>query len=142
MPNIRHILVISAPPEKVYDAITTQEGLSGWWCTKTKAEPRPDSIARFEFDEGYHKEMKITELQPSKKVAWLCQVAYPEWIGTTVTFEMEPHANGTLLSFYHDGWKEYTKEFAVCNYHWALFMRSLRLLCETGKGLPAPKQLQ
>jgi len=142
MPDIHHNLFIAAPAEKVYDAITTQEGLSGWWCPGTTAKPEVDSIARFDFQSREQQEMKITELKPVRLVKWFCLKADEEWIGTTLSFELQPAEKGTRLSFHQDGWKEYTQMFAVCNYTWALFMRSLKLLCETGKGRPSPNQLQ
>lgn len=137
MKSIFHSLVIEASPDKVYEAITTQKGLSGWWTPQTTATPEVGSTATFAFDD-YVKEMKVEELVPSTKVKWLCVKAYPEWIGTTITFELKPHAKGTALLFHHDGWKDYTAEFAGCSFDWALFLRSLKLLCETGKGLPYP----
>lgn len=142
MPDIRHLLRINASTEKVYNAITTQEGLSGWWCPDTMAKPEEDSVARFTFGPEYFKEMKITELKPAKRVKWFCLAAYEEWIGTTITFELQSSGKSTTLAFQHDNWKKYTEEFAACSYHWAMFLRSLRLLCETGKGQPSPNQLQ
>jgi hypothetical protein len=56
----------------------------------------------------------------------------------TMTFELEPHAKGTILVFHHEGWKAYSNEFASCSYDWALFFRSLKFLCEKGKGFPYP----
>lgn len=136
--SICHRLLIEAPVEKVYEALTTQEGLAGWWTPETIAKPEVGSISRFTFGPDYFKEMKVEELKPYNKVKWLCLKAYEEWIGTTITFELEPHHRGASLFFHHDNWKEYTPEFAGCSYDWALFLRSLKFLCETGKGLPYP----
>jgi uncharacterized protein YndB with AHSA1/START domain len=142
MPDIRHKLFIKTPVEKVYEAATTQEGLSGWWCLDTKAKPELGSIARFTFSPEYFKEMKITELKPPQSVKWACIAGYPEWIGTSISFEFKADNKGAILFFNHADWKDYTEEFAECSYNWALFLRSLRLLCETGKGLPSPNQHQ
>ncbi len=142
MKNICHRLVIKAAPEEVYKAVSTQEGLAGWWTPAATAKPEKDSIARFPFGPDYYKEMKVTTLDPFKQVQWLCLTASGEWIGTTITFDIEPHKNGAVLFFHHDGWKDYTPEFALCTYDWAMFLRSLKLLCETGKGLPYPHQYQ
>lgn len=136
--SICHRLLIRAPAETVYEALTTQKGLAGWWTPDTKAKPEVGSTARFAFGPDYFKEMKIEELKPYSKVKWLCLRAHEEWIGTTLNFEMEPHARGTVLFFHHDGWKACTPEFASCSYDWALFFRSLKFLCETGKGFPYP----
>jgi hypothetical protein len=51
---------------------------------------------------------------------------------------MQAHRKGTIVLFTHEGWKEETNEFASCSYTWALFLRSLKLLCETGSGTPYP----
>ncbi|GAA0550808.1 SRPBCC family protein [Chitinophaga japonensis] len=138
MKSICHRLSIKASPETVYDALSLEEGLSGWWTPETKAKPETGSIARFAFGPDYFKEMKITQLAPASRVEWLCVKGYEDWIGTTITFELQPGDKGTVLFFRHDGWKDYTPGYASCSYDWALFLRSLRLLCETGKGLPFP----
>jgi uncharacterized protein YndB with AHSA1/START domain len=135
--SICHRLLIEAPVEKVYGALTTQEGLAGWWTPETTARPEVGSVSRFTFAD-YFKEMKVEELKAYSKVKWLCVKAYEDWIGTTITFELEPNKKGSVLFFHHDGWKEYTQEFASCSYDWAIFLRSLKFLCETGKGLPYP----
>jgi hypothetical protein len=54
--------------------------------------------------------------------------------------EQQINEESTLLIFHHDDWKDYTPMFAECNYTWGQFLRSLKLLCETGKGTPFPNQ--
>ena len=164
MKSIRHELLIGTPAEKIYNVITTQEGLAGWWTPQVKAKPELNSVARFGFGPEYFKEMKITELKPSRLVEWICITGADEWIGTTISFELQPGDKGTLLNshpelqgqiqqqknsnnvtlliFHHDDWKEYTPMFAECNYTWAQFLRSLKSLCETGEGKPWPNQHQ
>ena len=46
MPNIRHELLIEASPEKIYNAITSQEGLCAWWTPQASAKAELNSIAR------------------------------------------------------------------------------------------------
>lgn len=161
MPHIRHTLLIAATTEEVYRAITCQEGLAAWWTPGVTASPEKDSIARFNFGPAYYKEMKITNLQPTQLVTWLCTAGAAEWIGTGIGFELAtvdaatlqssyPEMAGqaeqqatntlTLLHFHHDNWKNYTAMFAECNYTWSRFLWSLKLYCETGKGLPWPQQ--
>lgn len=161
MPNIRHTVLIGAAAETVYDAVSRQEGLSAWWTPDVKAKPEPHSIARFGFGPDYFKEMQIADLQPPKLVEWNCITGVDEWVGTKISFGLEaggrdellhshPEAEDqikqlksdtqTLLSFSHDNWREYTPMFAECNYTWGRFLRSLKSLCETGKGWPWPQQ--
>lgn len=162
MPNIHHELLIAAPAEKIYNAITSPEGLSAWWTPGSNAKPELNSIARFPFGPKYHKEMKIVELKPSRLVKWICLKGEGEWVGTHLSFELvegnkqslsdsRPELLGqieqqrnfdkvTLLIFHHDDWKEYTPMFAECSHTWGQFLRSIKLLCETGKGRPWPNQ--
>jgi uncharacterized protein YndB with AHSA1/START domain len=162
MPDIRHQLIIAAPPEKVFHAVTSQEGLSAWWTPGATASPELNSVARFPFGPDYYKEMKIAELKPPELVKWICLKGDQEWIGTTLSFRLEPGNEGsllrahpemrgqaeqlesgenlTLLIFHHENWKDYTPMYAECNFTWGRFLWSLKLLCETGKGLPWPDQ--
>ena len=161
MPNIRHELIIGTPAERVYHAITSQEGLSGWWTPDTIAKAEANSIARFAFGPTYFKEMKITALKSPERVQWTCIAGADEWIGTTLTFNLEASDKKTLLNsqpetadqvrqqsstdvtlliLQHDGWKDHTPMYAECNYTWGQFLRSLKLFCETGKGTPWPNQ--
>ena len=142
MKSINHRLVIEASIEKVYNSLTTQEGLAGWWTTKTEATPEIGAIISFEFEPHYRKEMKIEDLQPNTLVKWLCVKAYEEWIGTRISFELQTHARGTALLFFHKGWQDNAESYASCSYDWAIFLRSLKRLCETGKGLPYPNHHQ
>jgi uncharacterized protein YndB with AHSA1/START domain len=161
MPDIHQAVLIGAPAEKVYDAITTQKGLAAWWTPEANAKAQLNSIARFPFGPSYFKEMKIIELKPLELVKWNCIAGADEWIGTTLSFQLiagdtktlldaHPEIKGqveqleedkaTLLIFHHDNWREYTLMFAECSYTWGQFLKSLKLFCETGKGLPWPDQ--
>lgn len=161
MPDIHHAVLIGAPIEKVYYAITTQEGLSAWWTPNTKTTAELNSVALFYFGNNYVKEMKITELKPFEYVKWNCIKATEQWIGTNIFFKLINGDNktllnlypdilgqveqlniekGTLLLFEHTEWKEYTLMFAECSYTWGQFLKSLKIYCETGKGQPWPNQ--
>ncbi len=49
MPDILHQLPIAAPPERVFDAIASQEGLSAWWTNQVDGESRLGTILVFRF---------------------------------------------------------------------------------------------
>lgn len=78
MKTIFHKLTINAPVEKVYKALTIQEGLAGWWTPEAKAQPEVGSILRFSFGPTYFKEMKVEELKPQRKVKWFCIKGYED----------------------------------------------------------------
>jgi uncharacterized protein YndB with AHSA1/START domain len=136
MAEIRHNVVIKATPEKVYKAVTTQEGIESWWCKNTTAKPEVGFVNIFTFGKD-RSEMKVTELAPNKGTEWKCIKSTDEWTGTKISFDLEEKSGDTILRFAHEGWKAPTDMYAVCNYHWALFMKSLKSFCETGAGTPS-----
>lgn len=135
METIRHKLVVKASPEQVYEAVTTQDGIKGWWCKDTTAKPELGFLNLFIFG-PYRNEMKVTALEPAKKVEWQCMQSVDEWVDTSISFELEEKNGNTILRFQHAHWRAATDFFAACNYDWALFMKSLKTFCETGTGNP------
>jgi uncharacterized protein YndB with AHSA1/START domain len=137
MKNIRHLITINATPSKVYHAISEQEGLSSWWTQDTKVNLADPGILEFGFGNGYTKKMKIIHTHPTVRLEWKCVDAHPEWIGTKIVFDLTTtKEHGTLLRFSHEGWRDETDMYAICNFNWAKFMMSLKSFCETGKGDP------
>jgi uncharacterized protein YndB with AHSA1/START domain len=137
MEAIRHYLKIQGTPETVFRAITTEGGLKGWWAKQTMAKPEVGFVNIFTFGKSLN-EMKVTNIVPNQRVEWQCiNNTTEEWINTTLSFDLEEHDGKTILRFNHEGWREAADMYALCNYHWAQFMRSLKLLCETGTGTPA-----
>lgn len=136
MADIRHLVVIDASPETVYAALTQQSGLAGWWTTETVAEPVVGSVAEFRFGSRYHNRMRVEKLEQNSLVEWTCLAGDDEWIDTTFTFDLTPQSEQTVVRFTHGNWREMTDFFAVCNYHWGFYMRSLKSFCETGRGEP------
>ena len=137
MAAIFHLFNIkTAAPSKVYEALVTQKGLASWWTTATEAEPKVGSIASFRFMVDYHKEMKILELFPDRRVLWECVTGDSQWLGTTISFEIEALEGSVNVRLLHAGWEKETDFFGTCNYHWGLYMKSLKTYIETGKGNP------
>ena len=135
MPDIIHNLVIKSTPGKIYEAITTQQGIESWWCKQTTAKPELGFTNIFIFGPSRN-EMKITELSPDKRVEWDCIESIEEWVGTKVSFDLEEKNDATLVRFAQSGYRAVTDTYASCNYNWALFMKSLKSFCETGAGDP------
>ena len=136
MASIKHFLIIKAPPEKVYKAITTTEGLKSWWTVDANTDEKVGGIAEFIFGDRYHNKMQIIELVQNKRVEWKCFQGDKEWIATTFEFDIEAKDRDTVLRYTHGNWKEETDFFASCNYQWGYYMRSLASYCEKGKGTP------
>jgi uncharacterized protein YndB with AHSA1/START domain len=136
MYRIKHQLVVNRPLDVVYKALTEQEGLSSWWTEETIASPQKGSTAEFKFGDRYHNKMRVVELIRNRSVRWECLQGDPEWVGTTLTFDLEDVDGKTIVRFCHGNWRAETDFLASCNTHWGYYMRSLKSYCETGVGTP------
>jgi uncharacterized protein YndB with AHSA1/START domain len=137
MEKIFHNFGIKAPMSKVYEALTTLNGLKSWWTSDTTGNPAPGGELRFGFSAEMFNRMTVTASEKDKSVSWKCTEGPPDWIGTTISFTFfVDQNNNTGVRFVHDKWKEANDFYGVCNYHWGLYMKSLKSFCETGKGTP------
>jgi len=137
MADIKHAFIIKAPVSKVYEAVTRIEGLKSWWTGETTGEEKQGGVIRFGFGQLGFNKMKIISLKKDQKVDWHCVDGAQDWIGTRLRFELsEDKDKNTLVKFEQCGWKEANDFYAQCNYHWGLYMRSLKSLCESGAGTP------
>jgi uncharacterized protein YndB with AHSA1/START domain len=131
----------SASLDDVYAALTTLEGLSGWWATDTKGQTDVGGILEFRFKPGGI-DVKVLELNPAKSVLWEVTDGPAEWIGTTVRWDLKQSGDYTIVLFAHEGWKEPVEFMYHCSTKWATFLVSLKQLVETGTGAPEPHDLQ
>jgi uncharacterized protein YndB with AHSA1/START domain len=141
MSDILHRVGIKASPSEVYAAITSIEGLAGWWTTDTTGETDLGGVLQFRFPPGGF-DMKILELQPSKRVLWEVVDGPDEWMHTTVSWDLSEEDGFTIILFKHEGWKEPVEFMYHCSTRWGTFLLSLKALVETGKGVPSPDLLE
>src|SRR5437879_7541332 len=99
-----HQVNVKATPQQIYDAVSTAVGLGAFWTSASQAEPKVGSIATFGFG-GPSQRMRVDELKPGKRVKWTALADFPNWDGTTVTWDISPAENGeTGVLFRHADW--------------------------------------
>lgn len=136
MAHIHHLLPIKAEKQIIFDAITSQKGLSKWWTKDCIAQPEAEFVNQFKFGDLIENHMKVIDLQTDKRVEWECIKSVEEWLGTRVIFEIIEKDGMNFLNFLHIGFENEDDFFASCNFNWARNLISLKNLCETGKGSP------
>jgi uncharacterized protein YndB with AHSA1/START domain len=140
MVDILHKVGVKASkPAAVYKALTTLDGLSGWWTTQTGGDGNVGGVIEFRFGLG-EIDMKVLELIPDQRVVWEVIAGPTEWLGTTVSFDIAQEGDWTLVRFKHKGWKEQVDFMHHCSTKWGVFLLSLKSFLETGKGAPAPNE--
>jgi hypothetical protein len=75
-------------------------------------------------------------------VLWEVVDGPPEWIGTTIRWDLTQVDDWAIVLFAHEGWAEPVEFMYHCSTKWATFLVSLKQLVETGKGAPEPYDLQ
>lgn len=140
MPDILHRVTIKSPsPGETYKALTTHDGLAGWWTTNT--ELGGDEI-HFRFGENENIDMKVLGQDPDRSVLWQVVGGPKDWIGTKVAWDLRQDGDWTVALFKHEGWREPGEFMHACSTKWALFLMSLKSLVETGKGSPWPNDVK
>lgn len=138
MVDILHRVGVEAPtPEKAYEALTTVEGLAGWWTDDTTGTAEVGGTLAFRFPLGGF-DMEVLEQTPSERVTWKVVDGPEEWVGTTIDWRLRQDGDHTMVLFAHRGWKEPVEFMHHCSTKWASYLLSLKSLVETGTGAPAP----
>ncbi|MFF2888609.1 SRPBCC domain-containing protein [Paenibacillus sp. NPDC057967] len=136
MADIEHLQIVKASAADVYFALTTARGLSEVWTNELTVHEQIGAVNEFQFGSNDLTKMQIVELNPGERIEWLCVESDPQWVGTSITFELEEKKGKTTVTFRHKDWKEVTDFYRFCNYNWAMFLYSLKLYCEEGQGMP------
>ncbi len=147
MATLYHEVWINAPTAKVYQAISTADGISKWWDKQTAVET--DQGLVLEHNPGPEHgvvKMKVLDLVEEQRVEWQCISRHPQtspasaWTGTHVIFELNRRAvppwagkkvEMAILSFRHSGWDEDNEFLGFCNFAWGQVLQKLQQVCES-----------
>lgn len=132
-----HVVDIDADASAIFQAITTRDGLAGFWTSDCDAQAAIGTVSRFGFPGApVDLRIRVDGLEPNKSVSWACLGDFPHWAGTTVTWEIAPASPGpgSTVSFRQDGWgDEYPEvEYAKVNYTWGRIVGALKSYAESG----------
>ena len=141
MPDILHKIDIKSSPNDTYRALTTLEGLAGWWTRTTHGNPNAGGTIGFRFGPHGGFDMKVLELEPAKRVLWQVVDGPDEWIGTKVSFDLRSDGDFTVVLFKHQGWKEPVEFMHHCSTKWATYLLSMKSLLESSQGAPYPNDV-
>lgn len=138
MADIRHEIMITAPPERVFEALSTPAGIAGWHTPSVQGSGAVGSEWVFGYadhDEfGWH----VMLSEPSRSVVWRCTRGPGESVGTTTTFTLTATEDSrTLVEHVHAGWPGTHGNFRKCNTTWGVLLHHLREYVETGHAATA-----
>jgi uncharacterized protein YndB with AHSA1/START domain len=129
MPNILHRLSIDAPPERVHRLAATREGIQQWWTGHpVTGDGGIGGQLSVYFSESTNPAatFEVMERSPAQ-IVWRCIDGPRDWIGTRITYALEPRDDGgTTLLFSHEGWQEENEFMNGCSTNWAAYLMSLK----------------
>lgn len=139
--DFRRALRVRATPTVVRAAVSTAEGVSGWWFPTTAAGDGRLRVAMG--DSG----VELRVRAEGDDVVWDvvdCPVE-PDWVGTRMRFTADADGDsdgegegGTVLAFTHHGLAALPC-LDVCTAGWSWYLPSLASYAETGTGAPGPR---
>jgi len=127
MHELHHEIQISAPPQTVYEAITSQKGIRSWWTRDCVVQPRVGSVAELGFNNrALLLRMRIDELRPQKRVMWYCLGDDEEWKDTRLMWDISEKDGVTILHLLHAYWRSPGSTFATSNSKWGELIHRLK----------------
>jgi uncharacterized protein YndB with AHSA1/START domain len=143
--NYQCDILLGAAVSTVYEALTTQKGICGWWTASSQTGTAVGETITIRFGTTF-KVMRIENLRPDAEVRWCvidAQLDVPgltrtqEWIGTYIVFKLEPQSSSvTRLQMEHIGLTPEIECYEICCRGWTQFLGSLKNYVETGIGAP------
>lgn len=141
MADILHDLPIDAPPDRVFHAVSTPEGLDTWWTQRSAGAPQEGAEYELGFGPEYDWRARVTRCVPGREFELEMARSDRDWLGTRVGFRLEPRGYGTWLRFSHTGWPAPNEHYRISCNCWALYLRVLRRSLEHGESVPYEQRL-
>jgi uncharacterized protein YndB with AHSA1/START domain len=134
-----HRITIDAPKEDVLKAITTKDGLRGWYTATVEGDAgyAQEIKLHFKSKEGPF-QWKVQITKPGSTVRWECLQGPGSSVGTVAVFQLEDKGDGrTTVDLDHEGVEESDEKLKVCNTMWGSLMLHLKKYVETKRSEPA-----
>jgi uncharacterized protein YndB with AHSA1/START domain len=136
--DFRSTKTIAAAPDAVFSALTDIDALTGWWTPAAGGGGAGETLRFLMGDQEVV--MQVEEADRPSQVCWnvlVCEPV-PDWVGTSITFDLEPVGAGTVLRFHHHGLNPGLDCFDMCQAGWTRHLASFVDFVERGEGSPNP----
>jgi uncharacterized protein YndB with AHSA1/START domain len=137
VPDIAMQFDADVPADAVYRALTTTEGIAGWWTDRNRTAGVAGGVDTFDFPGApMSYEMRVDQAEPAKLLSWHCVAGPPAWVGTDVRWTIRPSDGGTTVLLDHTGFGEVDSMFRIVTLGWAQMIIKLKQYLESGKADP------
>ncbi len=141
MADIFHYFSINSPVEKVFEILSTPEGIEKWWAQKASGKVGLGETIYLFFEPDYNWTALVSKFKNDEEFELTMQTSDNDWQGSKVGFRLIEKPSETEVHFYHTGWKTDNEHFRVSNFCWAMYLRILKRNLELGKFIPYKDRL-
>ena len=141
MPDILHDFPIRATPATVFAAVSSPAGLDAWWTLGASGEANVGAGFELFFGEEYDWRATVVRCVTDREFALRIDRASADWVGTEVSFRIEPSGDVSWLRFAHTGWAGATEHYRISSFCWAMYLRVLRRWIEHSDAVPYERRL-
>jgi uncharacterized protein YndB with AHSA1/START domain len=107
--RIERTVVLASAPPRVWQALTTADGLSAWFGERASIDLRPGGAASLTFAGGMTVDIRVERVEDPTVFAYtwrLPDLPEDDPRRTYVEFTLEPHGEGTLLRVVETGFAQ------------------------------------
>jgi uncharacterized protein YndB with AHSA1/START domain len=131
--TIEQSIVLDAPRDDVFRALTDADALNSWWTTSARSDPRPGGafVYDWEFEDAsrnHRQQGEYIDVEPGRAIS------YPWAAGgeTTVSFRLADADGGTEVKLTHSGFSADDEVYANHDGGWGHFLANLKSVLEGG----------
>jgi uncharacterized protein YndB with AHSA1/START domain len=135
MTDVRFRFDVDAPPARLLAAITTADGIRGFWTSRAAVPTVVGETLSLEFAQAPRPFDLRLEQSDERTVVWRTETSPPHWVGTTVRWDVEPRDGGSTVAFGHLGFDD-DEEAGRVAYTWGQIMVHLKQYAESGRRDP------
>ena len=130
---------VAASPAAVLAALRSPEAITSWWGP-TAGSGEDGGTLEVSFFGGDETVRMHVEPAFEHRVVWSVQAAplTPDWVGTTIYFEVVEAGDGAMLYFRHQGLTPALECYDMCHRGWTHYLGSLVAYVEGGQLADAP----
>ena len=141
MADIFHDFPMRVRPDRVFQAVSTPQGLDQWWTKWSEGTPSLGGEYALSFGPEYNWSAKVTRYVPTSEFELVMVRADKDWIGTHVGVRLEDRGETTWVQFHHTGWPSANEHYRISCNCWAMYLRILRRYLEHGESVPYESRL-
>ncbi|MEV4918605.1 SRPBCC domain-containing protein [Streptomyces tirandamycinicus] len=139
MADIALQIRVDADTDTTYRAISTPDGVAGWFTTGAEVGEGAGALHRLSFPGSTPAtwDFRVETADPGKRLTQTVVAGPPQWIGTEIVYALEAHPEGgTVVRFDHTGFAAVDDMFREVTMGWAGMFTRLKEYVETGTPVP------